>query len=60
MENPKYSIIFCTKCESDKISLDQMKCLNCGSSFADEDIQALLTEVNEDHLREQKKINCYA
>ena len=52
MDNPKYSKIYCTKCQSDKISLDQMKCLNCGNSFADDDIQDLLKEAYQDHLKE--------
>jgi len=57
MSGIKMSKIYCAKCESDKISLDQMKCLNCGSSFTDEDIQDLLTEAYEDHLREQEGLN---
>lgn len=52
MDNPKYAVIYCAKCNSEKISLSEMKCLNCGNSFADEDIQKLLKEAYEDHLKE--------
>lgn len=53
MDNPKYSVIYCANCNSDKISLSEMKCLNCGNPFADEDIQKLLKEAYEDHLKER-------
>ena len=52
MDNPKYSVIYCSICESDKISLDQMKCMNCGNTFTDDDIRALLDEAYEDHQKE--------
>lgn len=48
----KFSKIYCSKCESDRISLTEMKCLNCGSHFKDEDIQILLKEAYDDHLKE--------
>lgn len=54
MNSPKYSVIYCVKCNSDKISLSEMKCMNCGSPFSNEDIQGLLKEAYEDHLKESE------